>query len=58
MRYVSNISTGLAVALVCFGLFWALAGQVFVDTQDTFSLVLGVAWSGAILFGFVAALTV
>jgi hypothetical protein len=57
MRYASNIFTGLAIAGLAFGLFWALAGQVFVDTQDAFSVVLGLSWALAVLFAFVAAVT-
>lgn len=56
-RYVSNTFVALAIAFVVFGLFWAVAGQVFVGTQDAFSLVLGLTWSLAVLFVILGGLT-
>lgn len=38
------------------GIFWALAGQNFVDTQAAFSTVLGAVWGATVLLVALAAL--
>ena len=46
----------LALAFMTCGIFWALAGQNFVDTQAAFSNVLAILWTLALFLAGLGAL--